>query len=263
MNHEIVAGIVNALPIEKMVSAPLMAAIKAQSEMSMAMAQFVNSVGLDSEGQVRMVTFTYDDATVVPPAGQSSTEVVPTDNAGFITFAQGKGWATTDEGLTFTKGQETKNKADLVTALSATTVSSTKRHIQAPFIALTGIPNIAIEDVNIAFELEVNTAEDSKTSTTSNATNETTASWDSWWSPVKANTKFTASVTHNSEQTRHTDTRAKYTFNVSARKQPAPEAFMRIVDAITNGVALPTTKEPTDNLLSKPLGATGLPTEES
>lgn len=32
MNHEIVGGIINSLPIEKMVAAPLIAAIKAQSQ---------------------------------------------------------------------------------------------------------------------------------------------------------------------------------------------------------------------------------------
>jgi hypothetical protein len=190
MDHAIVAGIVNALPIEKMVSAPLTAAIKAQSDMSLMLAQFVNNVGLDKEGNVRMVTFSYEDTTIeAPKDGGSST----------------------------------------------TTTASTKRSIQAPFIALTGIPNLAIEDVNISFELEVSTAEDQKDSLNTEET--ASGSFDSWWSPWHGS--FSAKVTSTSEHTRHTDTRAKYSFNVSARKQPSPEAFMRIVDAITNNVANP------------------------
>ena len=61
--------------------------------------------------------------------------------------------------------------------------------------------------------------------------------------------KFTGNVTHSSSQMRHTDTRAKYTFNVSARKQDAPEGFMRILDAITNSAATPHPETKRDNLL--------------
>lgn len=41
MNHEIVGGIVNSLPIEKMIAAPLVATIQAQSQMSHMLAQYV------------------------------------------------------------------------------------------------------------------------------------------------------------------------------------------------------------------------------
>lgn len=181
MNHDVISGIVNNLPIEKMVAAPLLAAIKAQSEMSMALANFVDKVGLDDKGNIRMVTFNYSEATGA-------------------------------------EGEE-----------------SIERHIEAPFIALTGVPNLAVEDVSISFDLAVNTAESSEAKTETKATNETEAK--SWWSPVS--TKFTGSVTHNSNQTRSTDTRAKYTFNVNARKQGTPEALMRIIDTITNSVATP------------------------
>ena len=181
MNHDVISGIVNNLPIEKMVAAPLLAAIKAQSEMSMALANFVDKVGLDDKGNIRMVTFNYSEASGA-------------------------------------EGEE-----------------SIERHIEAPFIALTGVPNLAVEDVSISFDLAVNTAESSESKTETKATNETEAK--SWWSPVS--TKFTGSVTHNSNQTRSTDTRAKYTFNVNARKQGTPEALMRIIDTITNSVATP------------------------
>jgi len=207
MNHDVVSGIVNNLPIEKMVAAPLMAAIKAQGEMSMQMARFIDNVGVDSDGNIRMVTFKYQENVTTPAVY--------------------------------------KEDGSLETA-AVTTLSD--RYIQAPFLALTGIPNLAVEHINISFELEVSTAEDDKSKTESSLQNETSAEYSSWWSPVKAATKFTGSVTHSSEQTRHTDTRAKYSFNVSARKQAPPEAFMRIIDAITNGVANPTGTALTDNL---------------
>jgi hypothetical protein len=201
MNHEVVSGIINSLPIEKMIAAPLTAAIQAQSQMSMAMAQFIDTVGITKDGEIRMVTFKYDEM-MQDPANPANTK-------------------------------------------------SETRYIQAPFLAMTGIPNLAVESVNIDFELEVKTAETDVSKSQSEFKNETEAKWSSWWSPGSASTKFTGSVSNSRETTRHTDTRAKYSFNVSARKQPAPEAFMRIVDAITNGVAKPTEQEKKSNLLGE------------
>ena len=201
MNHEVVSGIINSLPIERMIAAPLTAAIQAQARMSMGMAQFIDTVGITKEGDIRMVTFKYDENT-------QTTKADGTVEYGVVT-----------------------------------------RYIQAPFLALTGIPNLAVESVNIDFELEVKTAEDEKSSTTAEVKSETDAKWSSWWSPASVSTKLTGSVSNTRETTRHTDTRAKYSFNVTARKQNPPEAFMRIIDAITNAVASPTSQTKEHNLL--------------
>ncbi len=190
MNHEIVGGIVNALPIEKMVAAPLVATIQAQSEMSLSLAHFIQDVGIDKDGNMRMVTLKYEENVADPQDPQKSV--------------------------------------------------STERYIQAPFLAMTGLPNMAIDSADIAFDLEVSTAEED-TAKNANDANVTTE-YKSWWTPVTA--KFTGNVTHSSEQTRHTDTRAKYSFSISARKQSTPEAFMRIIDTITNSVANPSSVKP-------------------
>jgi len=206
MDHAVVSGIINSLPIEKMISEPLTAAIKAQAQMSMAMAQFIDTVGITKDGEIRMVTFKYEEEMA---------------------------------------NSDPKNpKPEKVT-----------RYIQAPFLAMTGIPNLAVESINVDFELEVKTAETDTSKSESKFTNETDAKWGSWWSPGSVSTKFTGSVTNSRETTRSTDTRAKYSFNVSARKQQPPEAFMRIVDAITNGVAKPSDQPKERNLLGEVEGA--------
>lgn len=178
MDEKLIGNVINNLPIEKMVAAPLTAAMKAQSEMSVALANYIQSVGMDSKGNIRMVTFNYKDYDT-----------------------QGK---------------------------------QTERHIEAPFIAMTGIPNLAVEDVDVSFELTIAAAEavDQK----GEAKTDISAS-SKWFSPVSA--KMTGSVSHSSTQTRSTDTRAKYSFHVSARKQQAPEALMRIIDTITEHAAKP------------------------
>lgn len=180
---------INSLPIEHMVAAPIIAAIKAQKEASAMLADFLNTVALDKNGKARMLTFEYSQETADTSDGSKS--------------------------------------------------QYQKRYIQAPFVALSGIPNIAVETVQVDFELEVNTSDESKSTTESNSKVEGESRF--FFTP-KIN--FSASLSHKSEQTRKTDTRAKYSFHVEARKQEQPEALMRIIDVITNASAVATDKEP-------------------
>lgn len=188
-NENQISNVVNNLPIDKMISAPLSATIKAQSEMSMALANYIQSVGLDSNGNIRMVNFNYSD----------------TQNG---------------------------NKEE--------------RHIQVPFIAITGVPNLAVEEVNISFELSIASAETTNENSDSKA--DASVKTKAWYSPVSAS--MTGSVSHSYSQTRSTDTRAKYSFNVSARKQGTPEALQRIIDAITDSVTTPQSGNSTENNLT-------------
>lgn len=186
-----IGEIVNSLPIEHMVAAPIIAAVKAQREVSGMLADYLDTVALDSKGNARMVTFKYNQE---------------------MQDAEGK-------------------------------VSTEERYIQAPFVALAGVPNFAVETVQVNFELEVNTADTDKSST------EVKTGTDGSVGFLKSKVNFSASLSHNSEQTRQTDTRAKYSFHVEARKQQEPEALMRIVEVITNAATVPTeTKPKLDNL---------------
>lgn len=98
--------------------------------------------------------------------------------------------------------------------------------ISAPFIAMTGIPNLSMEVVTIDFEMEINTSETSTSSTSAGAN----------ISGGFFGVKFSGNVSHKSEQTRKSDTRSKYTFHVEARKQETPETLMRIIDTITEDI---------------------------
>jgi hypothetical protein len=187
-----IGGIVNSLPIETMVAGPLVAAVKAQREVSGMLAEFLETVALDKDGNARMVTFKYDQE-VVDSEGKNSHET---------------------------------------------------RYIQAPFVALSGIPNLAVETVQVNFELEVNTSDTDKSTTTSSGTTKGKAGF--FFTPK---VDFSASLSHSSEQTRKTDTRAKYSFHVEARKQEQPEALMRIVEVMVNAATNPTSEKPQlDNL---------------
>lgn len=190
-----IGEIVNSLPIENMVAAPIIAAVKAQREISGMLAEFLHTVALDKDGNARMVTFKY--------------------------------------------GQEVQ-EAD-------GSIRQEDRYIQAPFVALSGIPNLAVETVQVNFELEVNTSDTSKSKTEAGTKTDGKAGF--FFTP-KVN--FSASLSHSSEQTRQTDTRAKYSFHVEARKQEQPEALMRIVEVMVNAATNPTNQKPAlDNLADK------------
>lgn len=190
-----IGEIVNSLPIEHMVAAPIIAAVKAQREVSGMLAEFLHSVALDKDGNARMVTFKYGQET--------------TDSSGNTTYED--------------------------------------RYIQAPFVALTGIPNLAVENVQVNFELEVTTADTSKSNTS-----ESTSANGKLGFFLTPKVNFNASLSHSSEQTRKTDTRAKYSFHVEARKQEQPEALMRIVEVMVNAATAPSKEKPKlDNLQEK------------
>lgn len=190
-----IGEIVNSLPIENMVAAPIIAAVKAQREVSGMLAEFLHTVALDKDGNARMVTFKYGQET--------------TDSSGKTTYED--------------------------------------RYIQAPFVALSGIPNLAVETVQVNFELEVTTADTEKSSSSQSFNSDGKLGF--FFTP-KVN--FNASLSHSSEQTRQTDTRAKYSFHVEARKQEQPEALMRIVEVMVNAATAPSNEKPKiDNLQDK------------
>lgn len=56
-----VSGIINSLPIDKMIAAPFIAAIDAQSVSVQKTAEFIDKVGLNEDGTVRMVPFAYKE----------------------------------------------------------------------------------------------------------------------------------------------------------------------------------------------------------
>jgi hypothetical protein len=120
------------------------------------------------------------------------------------------------------------------------TGKSIDRVIDIPFIAAVPLPAIGVELVTVDFDLEVSTSESSSSQTESKGSFSAKAGWGPF------SVKMSGSVSHKSQQTRKTDTRAKYTVHLEARKQEPPEALMRVIDCLTNAATkpLPAAKAP-------------------
>ncbi|MFG6654605.1 DUF2589 domain-containing protein [Scandinavium sp. M-37] len=109
------------------------------------------------------------------------------------------------------------------------------KKMSIPLLAAISHPIISIEEGTIDFELEVSQSEASSSSTDAEASTEVSLGW----GPVKA--KLSGKVSHKSEQTRSTDTRAKYSIHTQVKRQDPPEALMRVIDYLTEAKTKPVT----------------------
>ncbi len=106
--------------------------------------------------------------------------------------------------------------------------------MKVPLLAAITHPNIAIEEGKVEFELTIQqSAEDSSSSDKSGSMAASLG-----WGPFKLNMK--GSISHKSTQTRKTDTRARYAFNTTIKRQEPPEALMRVIDFLTDAATKPT-----------------------
>ncbi|WP_080754722.1 DUF2589 domain-containing protein [Pseudomonas parafulva] len=108
-----------------------------------------------------------------------------------------------------------------------------KKSLSVPLLAAITHPNIAIEEGRIEFEMTVNQMAEDRSSKDVQGSLEASLGW----GPFKLDIK--GSVTHKSEQTRKTDTRARYAFSTSVRRQGPPEAMMRVIDYLTDAATKP------------------------
>lgn len=108
------------------------------------------------------------------------------------------------------------------------------KSMKVPLMAAITHPNIVIEEGNVEFELTISqAAEDFSESAKSGAIAGALG-----WGPFKLEMK--GSISHKSTQTRKTDTRARYAFNTTLRRQDPPEAVMRVIDFLTDAATKPT-----------------------
>ena len=90
--------------------------------------------------------------------------------------------------------------------------------LQAPLIALVSIPNLALEEVSVNFQMEVNSA----VKTTENAAD----------GSKQSAISVTGKVSSDAANTRESNQSAKYQIQVKAKKQDTPEALSRLLDVL-------------------------------
>lgn len=120
-----------------------------------------------------------------------------------------------------------------------------KKSMSIPLLAAVSHPIICIEEGTIDFELEVSQSESSKSNTEAEASLEASVGW----GPFKA--RITGKVSHKAEQTRQSDTRAKYSIHTEIKRQQPPEALMRVIDFLTEAATKPVMQQEEAKRLEK------------
>ena len=159
-----IANQFTGLPIEQLISAPLVAAAEGQKSLAATTASFIQEVGMDKDGNTKSVAFKYEDGS----------ESVALD---------------------------------------------------VPLLSIINIPSLCVDSIDVEFEMEVSTQSSSKSSTDSSAELNVKAGWGCW------SASFTGKVSHHSENSRKSDTSAKYSVSVKG-KQEKPEGLMKVLDML-------------------------------
>ncbi len=105
--------------------------------------------------------------------------------------------------------------------------------MRIPLLAAISHPNICVEEGTIDFEMEISQSEESHSATEAEASMEASVGW----GPFSVSMKGRAS--HKSEQTRKSDTRAKYSIHTAIKRQDPPEALMRVIEFMTDSATKP------------------------
>ncbi len=108
-----------------------------------------------------------------------------------------------------------------------------RKTMRIPLLAAISHPNICVEDGTIDFDLEVSQSEESHSETSAEGGFEAKIGW----GPVSVT--MHGKVSHKSEQTRKTDTRAKYSIHTELKRQGPPEALNRVIDFLTDAATKP------------------------
>lgn len=101
--------------------------------------------------------------------------------------------------------------------------------LNVPLLSIINVPSLCVDEIDINFDMEVSTQTASKSSTDSSATASASVGWGCW----KAS--FEGKVSHHSENSRKSDSSAKYTIAVKG-KQEKPEGLMKVMDMLNNSI---------------------------
>lgn len=107
--------------------------------------------------------------------------------------------------------------------------------IEVPVLSIVKIPSLAIETVDIIFDMEVKSSESSKESTDTEM--ELDAQMKFGWGAFSATVNVRGSVASHKENTRSSDNSAKYHVEVHARDSGMPEGLARVMDIMAQAVA--------------------------
>lgn len=207
------------LPMGDLIGGPLMAACDAQVRLANATATFIQQVGFRPKTPDQMKALS--DPNNPQPFSAADMDVRT------VAFRFNRPAA----------GRETTTAADGTTNVPTETVE-----LEVPLLAIVKIPSLAINTVDITFDMEVKNSE--RTSETEDKKGSFSADASVGWGPFSLKVHVEGSVATHQENTRQTDQSAKYHVEVHAEDKGMPEGLARVLDLMNTAIA-PKTITPT------------------
>jgi len=112
-------------------------------------------------------------------------------------------------------------------------VEHVSRKMVVPLLALVQHPAMVVEEADVHFEMEVNTMESEHSMTSGEGGFDASVGYGPFSVHVHGK------ISHKSEQTRSTDTRSKYVFNVKMSHKGQTEGMSRVLDAMVDSAVRP------------------------
>lgn len=217
------------LPMADLIGGPLMAAADAQVRLANATASFIQHVGF-----------------VPPPdADPNAPGVFDPEKFGIRTVA-----------FRFNRPSTTASPTEANPSPTETV------ELDVPLLAIVKIPALAIDTVDITFDMEVKNSETTKES--EDKAGKFAADASVGWGPFSLKVHVEGSVSSHKENTRQTDQSAKYHVEVHASDKGMPEGLARVLDIMNSAIAPtsvkqnPATPPKTQALRESGPGASGL-----
>jgi hypothetical protein len=123
------------------------------------------------------------------------------------------------------------------------TQSWVTHYAKVPMLPLVPLPALAVKTADITFEMEVQTS--NQTTSSTDTETDVTVKASGGWFGMKYSAQMSGKVATHKENTRKTDNSAKYTVNVHAEQLPPTEGMMKLSDALIQMID-PTVTPPKD-----------------
>ncbi|WP_327722273.1 DUF2589 domain-containing protein [Streptomyces sp. NBC_00490] len=188
------------IPFSQLIGAPLKAAVEAQALAAQSTIEFIHKVGFkqpDFGGDDQDLVFTDPDKDA--DAGELRS----------VTFSYRK-----------------KGENDELDEFSLT----------VPFLAITPIPYIRIDEMTIDFNAKLTDSIERKTSSTFNLDTEVKGSYSSFWSPIKIEARVSATYNQKAASTERQQREYAMQIHVRAVQDEMPAGLSRMLDILEQAI---------------------------
>jgi Protein of unknown function (DUF2589) len=186
------------IPFSHLIGSPLKAAVEAQALAAQSTIEFIHKVGF-KEPESGPTDLVFGDPTADSDAGELRS----------VTFTYKK-----------------KDENDIEAEFSLT----------VPFLAITPIPYIRIDEMTIDFNAKLTDAITRNTSTDFTLGTEVKASYGAFWSPVKVDARVSATFNAKSATTEHSQREYSMQIHVRAVQDEMPSGMSRMLDMLEQAI---------------------------